>query len=372
MCDMGLYVWKYGYRKILEPWAEKFAWLDPDIVSYAALIISGFTAGCYVLAAEYPVLLLLAILLIFTRMTMNTIDGVMAIQQGKTTLAGEIVNALPDRYADVVLLLGLVYCPFCRQDLAIFAMGTVFLVSYTGMLGKAIGVSWQHHGPLGKVERLILLMVFTLIQLFSPALSFLGFSLSPLSWCMVFYIILGQITVFNRLRGQLREVCLKEWPASRERQAVAGRALVVYDSQTGNTKIIAERIASTLSVKCCSVKEPFDDRLYDLAIFCTPNIRGNCTARMVEFLKKTPPRFNYYGIVVSYGAPLWGWPTAVKTGWSVASRLGGRPLKCFLVKGYHAKFKTYKGRPNRADQDKAAVFAVSVARKMIKRSAYEQ
>ncbi len=369
---MGLYVWKFGYRKILEPWARKLAWLDPDIVSYAALIISGFTAGCYVLADEYPVLLLLAILLIFTRMTMNTIDGVMAIQQGKTTLAGEIVNALPDRYADVVLLLGLVFCPLCRQDLAILAMGTVFLVSYTGMLGKAIGVSWQHHGPLGKVERLILLMVFTLIQIFFPVLPFLGLRLSPLSWCMAFYIILGQITVFNRLRGQMREVCLKEWPASPEAKDFAGRALVVYDSQTGNTKIIAEKIASILSAKCCSVKEPFDDRLYDLAVFCTPNIRGNCTARMAEFLKKTPLRFNCYGIVVSYGAPLWGWPTAIKTVWSMASRLGGRPLKCFLVKGYHMKFKTYKGRPNQADQDKAAVFAASIARKMTKRSAHEQ
>ncbi|MFA5261235.1 MAG: flavodoxin family protein [Candidatus Omnitrophota bacterium] len=369
---MGLYVWKFGYRKILEPWARKLAWLDPDIVSYAALIISGFTAGCYFLADEYPVLLLLAILLIFTRMTMNTIDGVMAIQRGKKTLVGEIVNALPDRYADVLLLLGLIFCPLCRQDLAVGAMGTVFLVSYTGMLGKAVGVSWQHHGPLGKVERLIFLMVFTLIQLFCPSLTIFRISLGPLSWCMALYIVLGQITVLNRLRGQLREVCLKEWPVSRELQDLSGRVLVVYDSQTGNTERIAEKIAFTLSAKCCSLRGPVEARAYDLVVFCTPNIRGKCTARMAEFLKKAPPKFNSYGIVVTYGAPLWGWPTAIKAGRSMARQLGGQPLKYFFVKGYHAKFKTYKGRPNETDQDKAAMFAINIAREMVKRNKNEQ
>jgi hypothetical protein len=84
------------------PLAKKLHWLDPDIVSYAAVVVAAGTGWCFYKAAESPNLLLVAIFLTLLRMTLNTIDGIMAIQRGKHTLTGEIVNAFPFSRTDSI------------------------------------------------------------------------------------------------------------------------------------------------------------------------------------------------------------------------------------------------------------------------------
>ena len=161
---MALYLLKYPYRKILLPLAKKLKWMDPDILGYLATFVAFCTMFCYIYAPDKPILLIVSILLTFFRMTLNTIDGVIAIERGNLRLKGEIVNALPDRYSDIFILVGIALSPLCNFTLGILGMGSMFLVSYTGMLAKALGANWQHHGPLGKVERLIFIMIFSLLE----------------------------------------------------------------------------------------------------------------------------------------------------------------------------------------------------------------
>ena len=151
---MALYLLKYPYRKILLPLAKKMVWLNPDWLGYLATLVAFITMFCYIYAPDKPVLLLISIILTLFRMTLNTIDGVIAIERGNLRLKGEIVNALPDRYSDIFVLIGIALSPMCTPLLGMLGMASMFLVSYTGMLSKAIGAKWQHHGPLGKVERL--------------------------------------------------------------------------------------------------------------------------------------------------------------------------------------------------------------------------
>jgi ABC-type dipeptide/oligopeptide/nickel transport system permease subunit len=77
------------------------------------------------------------------------------------------------------------------------------------MLGKAIGVSWQHQGPLGKVERLILLMMASFLQYITIIFGIV-LPLSVFGFTMILFILLGQVTVFNRVRGMVREIAQKE------------------------------------------------------------------------------------------------------------------------------------------------------------------
>ena len=161
---MALYLLKYPYRKILLPIASKMKFINPDILGYLATFIAFVTMFCYIYASLTPYLLLISIFLTFFRMTLNTIDGVIAIERGNLKLKGEIINALPDRYSDIFILLGIAFSPLCPTILGAVGMASMFLVSYTGMLSKAIGANWQHHGPLGKVERLILIMIFSLLE----------------------------------------------------------------------------------------------------------------------------------------------------------------------------------------------------------------
>jgi phosphatidylglycerophosphate synthase len=186
-------------------------------------------------------------------MTLNTIDGVMAIQRGKHTLTGEIVNALPDRYSDIFVVGGIALSSLCRDWLGLVALATVFLVSYTGMLGKAIGVAWQHQGPMGKVERLITIMVFALFQFFLlPEPQFVtiaGITVTPMEIAMGLFVVLGQYSVLRRLKGQIGEINHKE---EERGQAIGARAIVIYDSSTGNTRQVAIEIAKGIG---CTAKQ---------------------------------------------------------------------------------------------------------------------
>ena len=363
---MDLYLLKFPYRKILTPLAKKLHWLNPDVVSYAAVIAAAATGWCFYKAADSRILLIVAIVLTLLRMTLNTIDGVMAIQRGKHTLTGEIVNALPDRYSDIFVVAGITLSPLCRDWLGLAALATMFLVSYTGMLGKAIGLSWQHQGPMGKVERLIVMMVFVLLQFFllpePKSMNIAGVSTTPMEAAMGLFIVFGQYTVFRRVKGQIREIWAKETEA--QRQSSEQRAIVIYDSVTGNTQRIANQIARGLGCAAKRVSEVGDIGNYSLVVLGSPNIRKQPTAGLKKFqggILKRPPRL---AVFTTFGLPVWGQftaPTCLK--W-MAKEWSMKPIARFSCPGYHKKYRTYKGRPGIKDDEKAYYFGIKLARKM--------
>lgn len=93
---MRLYALKYPARRLLLPVSRTLGRVHPDAISYLATAITIPAAFCYVYAADSPALLLWAIGLTLLRMTLNTLDGMIAIRRGNLSLKGEIVNALPD------------------------------------------------------------------------------------------------------------------------------------------------------------------------------------------------------------------------------------------------------------------------------------
>ncbi|OPX17681.1 hypothetical protein BXT86_05170 [candidate division WOR-3 bacterium 4484_100] len=213
--SFALHTLKYPYRIFLNSVADRIIWIHPDVISFAAFFISLLIGYLYFRAGDYPILLLINIFLIFLRMTLNTLDGLIALKINRKSMVGEMVNALPDRYADLFIIIGIALSRLCDLSIGMFASLTVLLVSYTGMLGKAIGVSWQQHGPLDKVVRLFLIILASLIQFIlsitnHPAISLFNWRSSVLELCMVLFIILGQLTIINRVRGMLDEIKRKE------------------------------------------------------------------------------------------------------------------------------------------------------------------
>lgn len=207
----ALHTLKYPYRKFLDSLAEKLRWVHPDIISFAAFFVCLLIGFLYYHADEAPIFLIVNILLIILRMTLNTLDGLIALKIGRTSLVGEMVNALPDRYADLFILIGISFSALCDVKIGMIASLTVLMVSYSGMLGKAIGVSWQHQGPLDKVDRLFFFMLASLVQFIlavtgHPRIILFGMNTTALEICMLLFIVLGQLTVIYRVRGMLQEI----------------------------------------------------------------------------------------------------------------------------------------------------------------------
>ena len=62
-------------------------------------------------------------------MTLNTLDGVVAIQKGDDSkIHGEIINALPDRYGDIFIVGGILLSLICNDVIGLLGLATMFLV----------------------------------------------------------------------------------------------------------------------------------------------------------------------------------------------------------------------------------------------------
>ena len=151
---MALYDIKPRFRQILNPLADRLAWLHPDAITLAGLGASGLAMLCFFGALHRHWLLLAVPCLLFIRIACNALDGLVAQRTGRARAFGEVLNEGVDRLSDVVLLLSLGFTPLASLSLAALTTVAVLLSSYAGILGKAVGVGREYGGILGKADRM--------------------------------------------------------------------------------------------------------------------------------------------------------------------------------------------------------------------------
>jgi phosphatidylglycerophosphate synthase len=111
------------------------------------------------------VLLLVAAASIQLRLLCNLLDGMLAVEEGLKSTTGEIFNDLPDRVADVVILVSagyaapdVVYAAPLGWAAAVMAVFTAYL----RVLGGSLGLTQYFIGPMAKQHRMFTLTVVTL------------------------------------------------------------------------------------------------------------------------------------------------------------------------------------------------------------------
>ena len=148
------------------------AGVRPNSVSIAGVVVAGvsavtfyISAGC---AAEVrAALLLVAAACIQVRLLCNLLDGMLAVECGLQTPAGEIFNELPDRIADVMILAAAGYAargelptaPILGWAAAVAALFT----AYVRVLGGALGLSQHFIGPMAKQHRMFVLTMAAIL-----------------------------------------------------------------------------------------------------------------------------------------------------------------------------------------------------------------
>ena len=108
-------------------------------------------------------LLLIAAACIQLRLLCNLLDGMLAVEEGLKSSTGEIFNDLPDRVADVAILVGAGYAspPFALLGWA--AALAAVMTAYIRVLGGSLGLTQHFIGPMAKQHRMFTLTVATLI-----------------------------------------------------------------------------------------------------------------------------------------------------------------------------------------------------------------
>ena len=198
-------------------WASEIAaWLSrvgvrPNAISLASVFFAGAAGLCLAFTDDLGggwrgVLFLVSGLLIQTRLLCNLFDGMVAVEGGHKTKSGEIYNELPDRFADVFILVGAGYAwvcvewsPFLGWLCAVLAL----LTAYLRALGAAAGASQHFCGPMAKQQRMAL-MTFACIT--SAALSWFDLRWPVVAATLVLIAIGSALTVLRRLFRIVREL----------------------------------------------------------------------------------------------------------------------------------------------------------------------
>ena len=168
-------------------------------VTLAALALSVVTGAALLLRPDSRGVLLLIPFVLFLRMALNAIDGMLAREHGMASRLGAVLNELGDVVSDAALYLPFAYLPGVNGLWVVLLVVTSIIAEMTGVVAVQIGASRRYDGPLGKSDRAF---VFGLIALA------LAVGIEPGAWLdglLILASALSATTIINRARHALAE-----------------------------------------------------------------------------------------------------------------------------------------------------------------------
>jgi phosphatidylglycerophosphate synthase len=190
------------------PWARALArrltssGISPNAISVASVAfailaslglwytsrIQGWTRSVLYLAAAAGIQL---------RLLCNMMDGMVAIEGNRKTPYGDIFNDMPDRLADVVILVAAGYSmpePSWGRALGWLAAVLAVMTAYVRLLGGSLGVPQYFRGPMAKQHRMA---VMTAACVISGAVPNEG-QVSIIGLALIIIIVGSLLTVIRR------------------------------------------------------------------------------------------------------------------------------------------------------------------------------
>jgi len=192
---MSIYNLKPAFQNLLRPVVNFLAryGVTANQITLAGLILSLITALFLFLTGPGPEWLLLPVVL-FVRMAMNAIDGMLAREHNMQSSLGYVLNEICDLVADAAVYL-------CFYAVAGFNSFWLFLFVLLAWMSEVIAIlicqisgSRANHGPMGKSDRAF---VFSLFAIWVSCNGDL-FQWAP--WLLVAVNLLMVVTLFRRLR----------------------------------------------------------------------------------------------------------------------------------------------------------------------------
>jgi len=180
--------------------------ITPNQISVMSVL---FAAGGLAFAVGYhfqpePIWLVLFAVMIQMRLLCNLFDGMVAVEGGKKTPAGELFNDVPDRIADPLLIVaaGLVAHSSLAMSLAWTAALLAVLSAYIRVLGVSMDCAADFRGPMAKQHRMALLTVTLIVIAINQWFALLpSVSVYLMDIALAVMVIGCVITCWRRLRS---------------------------------------------------------------------------------------------------------------------------------------------------------------------------
>ncbi|MDU9377070.1 Phosphatidylinositol phosphate synthase [Methanocorpusculaceae archaeon Sp1] len=193
---------------IITPFAKAmvFLHLTPNACTVLALIAAAAAGIAFGIGET-----LLGVVLVFVSAFFDAIDGAVARLTGIASPAGDYLDHVFDRYADIFIITGIFAwgtvtwtSPVPAWAIGVFALTGVLMSSYLGTQAQAVGLKRNYGGILGRADRLVLILVFGVVEVLYPAP--LLFGLPALGWLLLIFGVLGHITAIQRFATGWKEL----------------------------------------------------------------------------------------------------------------------------------------------------------------------
>jgi len=189
--------------------AKRFLRVSPDVITWVALLFAVLSGIFFYFSSdEYELLnyyLFFAALFVFLNGLFDAVDGKVAKLTNKTSLRGDFLDHALDRYADVFMMGGLALSTWCRPSIGLLAVIGMLLTSYMGTQSQAIGHKRDYSGLLGRADRLVLLMIFPIVQHIALRYSIvLPWNTTILEWVLIYFAVVGNLTAVQRFYSTLK------------------------------------------------------------------------------------------------------------------------------------------------------------------------
>ena len=195
----SIYDLKPRFQALLRPVTCRLAasGVTANQVTLAAAALS-IAIGAVVAAWPQSRWALLSVpVVLFVRMALNAIDGMLAREHGMKSRLGAILNELGDVIADAALYLPLAVVPGVSPAAVTLLVLLGMVSEMAGVVAIQIGAERRYDGPLGKSDRAFAFgLVFFLLGCGVPT----GVWLNVALWVCV---VLAIVTIFNRARRAL-------------------------------------------------------------------------------------------------------------------------------------------------------------------------
>jgi archaetidylinositol phosphate synthase len=203
------------YRGRVAPYVAR---LSRPFLGWNPNTISALALGCAVGAAALavlvrwtsPLLFLPVAALIFGAGVFDVLDGAVARATHRESARGDLLDHVIDRYADIVIVLGIAVSGYADPIVALLALVSLLLTSYMGTQAQAVGQGRLAGGLLTRADRLIVLALATFLEFdwslpwpWAPSEPWARFHLAGVPFTVIdvaflYFILAGQWTALSR------------------------------------------------------------------------------------------------------------------------------------------------------------------------------
>lgn len=198
-----------GWAKAMTRALAKTA-ITPNQISFSSMVFAALGGACFAASGlatngiDRVLVLVGAALFCQLRLLANMLDGMVAVEAQKGGPDGPVWNELPDRLADIFILVGagygVAFVGAADATLGWAAAVAALMTAYVREVARGAGAPADFSGPMAKPHRMFALTLAALIATGEPLWGARGDTLALALWIVV---IGATFTALNRARRAL-------------------------------------------------------------------------------------------------------------------------------------------------------------------------